>query len=702
MEDILKENSQSKNDYYQKSEILSSDKFNKYYKDNLRPYFNENSTKEFDYSFEEFLNKLKEKLPCVFRLNQSNYLLDKKFTSILESSELLNKEFELHDLDIKINQIKLYPNNEKIYNINIPRNELRKNNSLKKFHKFIQISVDSGLISRQEAVSMIPPFLLNAKPYMSVLDMCAAPGSKTGQFIEALNYNNNYFSNSHEGYVIANDNNFTRAYMMTHQLQRFNNANFIVVSHDSQVFPRIFNNFSNSDQLCANINPSGERLKFDRILADVPCSGDAVMRKLPHKWKKWSPKDGLSLHKLQISILKRGILLLKDDGLLVYSTCSLNPIENEAVVAEILKEFYNEIEIVDCSREFENTDIKIREGLTNWNVYIDNPNNKDDILLVEKDSELHLNNISHIPYSCFNNLSIENSNELKKCIRIMPHDSDTSGFFIVLLKRKSYIKKNEDEEEKEKTDERKFEIKIKGGAVLKNYGINLIDHHNHSFEINWLRNYYGLRETFPYYQLISHSDKAKKINFVTNGVYKFLKNDLRKQFKIITAGVKLFQQTKNTFKDDDECRYRICQDGILYIIPYLTKHIISVTKDVFFNIIENQSLRLDDLSKIKNGGNEIVNDLKEYKIGCVVVILTKSRLEKKDFEDLSIVEKNFVEAITCYYSTASLTAQVSKEYLHLYSLKYNLKIKSLEDQVYNSKDDKFLELDENNDENLSE
>ncbi len=64
---------------------------------------------------------------------------------------------------------------------------------------------------------------------------------------------------------------------------------------------------------------------FDRVLCDVPCSGDGTLRKAPNIWSKWSTHGGYSLHPLQLSIAKRGIQLLKVDGLIVYSTCSMSP-----------------------------------------------------------------------------------------------------------------------------------------------------------------------------------------------------------------------------------------------------------------------------------------------------------------------------------------------------------------------------------------
>ena len=71
-------------------------------------------------------------------------------------------------------------------------------------------------------------------------------------------------------------------------------------------------------------------------MCDVPCSGDATFRKNIRLWKEWAPHLGHGLHPLQLDILEKGIKLLKKGGRLIYSTCSFNPLENEAVVAAAL------------------------------------------------------------------------------------------------------------------------------------------------------------------------------------------------------------------------------------------------------------------------------------------------------------------------------------------------------------------------------
>ena len=84
---------------------------------------------------------------------------------------------------------------------------------------------------------------------------------------------------------------------------------------------------------------TGNAIKYDRIIADVPCSGDGTLRKNETLKADWVPKNANSLHSTQKSILNRSIELLKVGGRIVYSTCSMNPVENEAVILNCLRKF---------------------------------------------------------------------------------------------------------------------------------------------------------------------------------------------------------------------------------------------------------------------------------------------------------------------------------------------------------------------------
>jgi multisite-specific tRNA:(cytosine-C5)-methyltransferase len=234
------------------------------------------------------------------------------------------------------------------WTVAIPRFLVRRNNILAPFHKFLVRNNTLGLINRQEAVSMVPPLLLDVQPGHSVLDLCAAPGSKSAQLLEALaNSASAPKGLSAGGLVIANDADIKRCWMLAHQLKRFGAPNLMVTHHDAQSFPAV--------------------TPFDRVLCDVPCSGDGTLRKAPDMWRRWTPMLGNGIHRLQKNILRRGVELLSPGGRIIYSTCSMNPVENEAIVADALRHFGPTVlELIDVSAELPL--LKRRNGLVSWKV----------------------------------------------------------------------------------------------------------------------------------------------------------------------------------------------------------------------------------------------------------------------------------------------------------------------------------------------
>lgn len=249
------------------------------------------------------------------------------------------------------------------WHIPLARGLLRKEPDIKPLHQWLVQNTAIGAVSRQEIVSMIPPLILAPEPHHAVLDMCASPGSKTVQLLEMLHAGAAKAAGTDvldggcipRGVVVANELDTKRAYMLVFQSKRVSSPALLVTTHDGRQFP----------------NPGvGGRHDaapvFDRVLADVPCSGDGTLRKAPDAWAKWSPAAGIGLHTLQIEIARRGLQLLKPDGYMVYSTCSLNPMENESVVAELLREFGGDVEVVDTSDRLPG--LKRRPGMQHWKV----------------------------------------------------------------------------------------------------------------------------------------------------------------------------------------------------------------------------------------------------------------------------------------------------------------------------------------------
>lgn len=146
-----------------------------------------------------------------------------------------------------------------------------------------------GKISRQEVVSTVPVALLKIEKQHVVLDLCAAPGSKTLQALECA------------GAVVANELSSSRASVLARRCSLQPAAAAVaVVQHKAQLFP-------------------GPAI-YDRIICDVPCSGDGTMRKHPEKWRSWSPHLGRELHSRQLQIALRAMALLKVGGLMILGT----------------------------------------------------------------------------------------------------------------------------------------------------------------------------------------------------------------------------------------------------------------------------------------------------------------------------------------------------------------------------------------------
>ncbi|RAH68620.1 tRNA (cytosine-C5-)-methyltransferase [Aspergillus aculeatinus CBS 121060] len=351
-----------------------------------------------------------------------------------------------------------YPD-ELAWSMTTPKQVVRRFAPFASFQKFLVAETEVGNISRQEVVSMIPPLLMDLKPGMTVLDMCAAPGSKSAQLMEMVHTGEEDAMRQvtqqvaegtageepigpeglnddgrTTGLLIANDADYKRAHMLIHQMKRLSSPNLIVTNHDATLFPSI----KLPSEPSVNGKPGKARyLKFDRILADVPCTGDGTARKNWGVWKDWNANNALGLHATQVRILVRALQMLKVGGRVVYSTCSMNPIENEAVIASALSRCGSaNVRIVDCSKEL--PELKRAPGLRNWKVMDREGRFYDSWKEVEERKEKEgISGLGRIAEGMF---PPTEDLPLERCLRIYPHMQDTGGFFIVVLEKLSEIR----------------------------------------------------------------------------------------------------------------------------------------------------------------------------------------------------------------------------------------------------------------------
>lgn len=381
-----------------------------------------------------FMDALRRPLPTTFRLTGSREIahtlgvtIQKIYVPLLD-----NLVFEGETIPPPT-RIPWYPD-ELAWQFNVSKKVLRKSPEFKKFHSFLVHETEVGNISRQEAVSMLPPLFMDVQPHHKVIDMCAAPGSKTAQLLEALHANDTATSTSiPSGLLIANDTDSRRSHLLIHQSARLPSPAFMVTNLDASIYPVLKLPASHNDNRRV-VKKTPSQLLFDRILCDVPCSGDGTLRKNLGIWKRWQPMDGNGLHGLQGRILQRAMRMLATDGRIVYSTCSLNPVENEAVVAAALN-LNPEFELVDVSEQL--PQLIRRPGLTTWSPTVDRAVNTSfnsydayiQSLPEDKRSDVKLME-THWPPGNAETLHLE------RCMRIYPHLQDTGGFFVAVFERK--------------------------------------------------------------------------------------------------------------------------------------------------------------------------------------------------------------------------------------------------------------------------
>ncbi|KAJ7749258.1 cytosine-5--methyltransferase [Mycena maculata] len=427
--------------------------------------------------WESFLAALRTPLPTTFRVagtRQTAHSLNEtlRTTHVPALSNLL---FDAEPIPAPL-QLPWYPDGL-AWQFNVSKKVLRKSPEFKEFHSFLVFETEVGNVSRQEAVSMLPPLFLDVQPHHRVLDMCAAPGSKTAQLLEALHAQDTLTSSSiPPGLLIANDSDHKRTHLLIHQSARLPSPALMVTNLDASIYPSMrvpVDDSASSSQTTP--------LLFDRILADVPCSGDGTLRKNVGIWAGWQAGEGNGLHGLQLRILQRAMKLLAPGGRIVYSTCSMNPVENEAVLAAALggeKDFH----LLPTSHLL--PALVRRPGLTTWQasdrsgaIY----ESYDAFLAASegakreqadngkeqgrdrkgKEPKVTLTR-GHFPPPPE---EVERMG-LERCIRIYPHLQDTGGFFVAVLERRPSVatsatpvsrekKREADHEEEEEVPESK-------------------------------------------------------------------------------------------------------------------------------------------------------------------------------------------------------------------------------------------------------
>ncbi len=229
-----------------------------------------------------------------------------------------------------------------------------------------------GLFYLQEASSMLPAAILAPTEKDIVLDMSAAPGSKTTQMCGIM---------QNMGLIIANDFSTSRIKALATNIERQGCINVALTTINGKMLGDILPN------------------TFDRILLDAPCSGEGTIYKTHEYFQRWNVDVIRKTAGLQKSLIQNAFRALRPGGTLVYSTCTYAPEENEGVVDFLLKQFSGNAEIVETGEQVNREAGKLESGVTEWEGEKFDPS-------------------------------------LKHAVRIFPHHTGTGGFFAVKIRKK--------------------------------------------------------------------------------------------------------------------------------------------------------------------------------------------------------------------------------------------------------------------------
>ncbi|WP_300559357.1 RsmB/NOP family class I SAM-dependent RNA methyltransferase [Companilactobacillus sp.] len=180
----------------------------------------------------------------------------------------------------------------------------------------------AGYVYSQEPSAMYVAELLAPTENDTVLDLCAAPGSKTTYLANIMHS---------DGLLVSNEINYKRAKVLSSNIERMGITNTVVTNNSPKDFEKDFENY------------------FDKILVDAPCSGEGMFRKDPESVKYWSQEYVESCANRQKHILDSAYKLLKPGGTLVYSTCTFSPEENEQNIDYFLNE-YSDMSLADVKK----------------------------------------------------------------------------------------------------------------------------------------------------------------------------------------------------------------------------------------------------------------------------------------------------------------------------------------------------------------
>lgn len=363
---------------------------------------------------DKILTGMSEERYTTFRVN---YL---KSNEVEVEDELVKNGVEFDKVNITEIETKSETDFETYFNFNayVVYNKNEKDLSKLKIY-------EDGKIYVQSISSMIPPIILRPEPGERVLDMAAAPGSKTTQMAAMMN---------NEGYILANEIDKFRCEKLKYNVEKQGASIVHIINKDG-----------------TQLNNSAK--SFDKILVDAPCSGEGRFIVSNKKtYEHWSLKMQKELVEIQKKLLSNAINLCKINGTILYSTCALSLAENEKVIDWAINNFNIEIEKININICIEkNTRVKLNDLSQTSKLETNLTNKSETNLTSQSETSLTSKSETNLTSKLETNLNEEKefvsynswvtkgnkkglSDEIKKTIKILPNKL-LEGFYVAKIKK---------------------------------------------------------------------------------------------------------------------------------------------------------------------------------------------------------------------------------------------------------------------------
>ena len=340
-----------------------------------------------------------------------------------------------------------------------------------------------------------------------------------------------------------------------------------------------------------------------------------------------------------MNIARRGAKLLKVGGRLVYSTCSMNPHEDEAVIAEIIRSSKGTLRLVDVSAQ--RPELKRMTGVSTWRVFLGHnskPNWCNTYADVPEEKKKKITPSLFPPTE-------EEAKEfhLERCMRFLPHLMNTGGFFVAVLEKVGQteheikMRKADDAvsesistasassaaaEEKEKEKEKEKEEDVMADLAKDDPEIAAqLKEKEKKAERSWTRqfgedpiipltalegakedwkkivDFYGVKPSFPFEQLIARTNTYKNIFLACKPIMEIVhaNNDAQK-IKSVNTGLRIFRKRKCTISEAQDpafqlCHFRVCNEAVHYLLPHISdKRVVVCEKEDIVTFLTHTNL----------------------------------------------------------------------------------------------------------------